>query len=109
VLFLKSFLTFKEQNQINPNTQIRQYNGDSLNFENNDYILQIPLNVTYIAIEDNILDSHKEDTSIIDKYTERQINLNTQVVNFERASISNYGIGQRLGVPTITYGKINKQ
>jgi hypothetical protein len=97
-----------KQNKINPKFQIRQYNGNTLNFENNDYVLQIPLNVTYIAIEDNILDSHKEDTSIIDKYTEKQINLNAQVVNFERASISNYGIGQRLGVPTINYGKINK-
>jgi len=87
---------------------IKQFNGDTLSFINNDYVLQIPINVTYIAMEDNIIDSHKEDTTIIDKYTEQPTNVNAPVVNFERAAISNYGIAQRLGVPAIRYGKITK-
>lgn len=96
------------RNSVNPE-KIRAFNGDEMIFANNDYVLQVPFNVTYIAMEDNIIDSHKEDTTIIDKYTEQPTNVNAPIVNFERAAISNYGLAQRLGVPAIRYGKITKE
>lgn len=94
-------------NNFNPDGNVFSANqSTSLGIANNDYLLEIPINATYIALEDNVVDSHKEDTSIIDKYTERVNNINARIVNYQRASINNYGIAQRLGVPTITYGKM---
>lgn len=67
----------------------------------------IVFRVSYIAQEDMVFDSHKADTTFINKQTENITQNNERVLNFERASISNYGIAQRLGVPTIGYGKIS--
>lgn len=99
---------FSDNNFI-PNGNVFSSNqATALGISNNDYLLQIPVNATYIALEDNIIDSHKDDTSIIDKYTEKVNNINARIVNYQRASINNYGIAQRLGVPTIRYGKMIK-
>lgn len=79
-----------------------------LDLASNDFLKHVPISITYIALDYNVIDSHKEDTTIIDKYSEKITNINAPVVNYERAAINNYGIAQRLGVPTISYGKISK-
>jgi len=79
-----------------------------LNLTNTDYLEEIGFNVSYIAIERTVDDAFKEDTEYINKYTERVINNNDRVINYERAAISNYGISQRLGVPTRRYGAVYK-
>ena len=94
-------------NNFNPNGNVFSANQSTpLGIANNDYLTEIPVNATYIALEDNIIDSHKEDTTIIDKYTEKVNNINARIVNYQRASVNNYGIAQRLGVPTVSYGKM---
>ena len=82
--------------------------GSPLNLTNTDYLEEIGFNVTYIAIESTVDDAHKEDTEEINKYSEKVINNNDRIINFERAAVSNYGISQRLGVPTKRYGVIKK-
>ncbi len=83
--------------------------GSPISLSDESIIKEMTFNVSYIALEDNVHDAHKEDTSIIDKYTENISNVNDRLINFERASVGNYGISQRLGVPTITYGRITGQ
>ena len=80
--------------------------GVPLNLSNTDYLEEISFQVDYIPIENTIDDAHKEDTEEINKYTEKIVNNAEPVINYERASVSNYGISQRLGVPTKRYGRI---
>lgn len=81
--------------------------GNRLTEKDKDFLKYITFNVKYIAMSDTVHEAHKEDTSIIDKATEVINNQNDPLINFKRASLGNYGIAQRMGVPTIRYGKIN--
>jgi len=81
--------------------------GNRLTEKDKDFLKHITFNVKYIAMSDTVHEAHKEDTSIIDKATEVINNQNDPLINFKRASLGNYGIAQRMGVPTIRYGKIN--
>lgn len=94
--------------QFIPTNQILGRDNSPLSLSNTDYLEEITFNVEYIAIENTIDDAHKEDTEEVNKYTEKIINNNERVINYERAAVSNYGISQRLGVPTKKYGMVKK-
>ena len=91
---------------FSPKRDLLGKDNEPLNLNNTDYLEEIGFRVSYIAIENTIDDAHKEDTEEISKYTEKVINNGEPVINYERASVSNYGISQRLGVPTKKYGRI---
>ncbi len=64
--------------------------------------------VEYIAFDDNVHDAERDDIDTIYKDTTKKINQGDKLINYERASVNNYGVAQRYGVPTINFSKITK-